>query len=120
MLSEVYLREHGRTLDAIAARRRDEWAAVAGRDSSWEVEVVFVAHGMAHGLQPPEPFEVGQAHVTFHFVTYADMIRAAPGGGRLSAEVNRLVVGPLNELRTPDAVRVKCLSLLGGSADDAA
>jgi hypothetical protein len=111
-LSDVYVRSHMHSLEAVLERRVQEWEENVGVDLAWKVDVVFVAHQLEI-LELPKQVISG-VEVTVKAVTYDSYLAAFKGDGRaLSQAVNEYVRDPLAAERTPDSVRSVLLGLLG-------
>jgi len=103
-LTDLYVRGHLRTLEAVLRRRIQEWEENVGADLEWEVDVVFVAHE----LDLPELTEmtVEGVKVSLEAITYESFLADLDGAEAAVLEaVNQYVRDPLAAPRTPDSIR---------------
>jgi hypothetical protein len=114
-LSDIYVRGHMRSLEAVLEQRIKEWEENVGTGLEWRVEVLFVAHQLDI-LELPEP-TVGGIEVKVGATTYeAFLADFDADGGAIAQAVNEYVRDPIAEPRTPDSIRSALLGLLGPAA----
>lgn len=109
VLTDVYVREHFRTLDKAIQMRKEELLGVADL-CEWEVIVKFVAHQVTANL-PSEIFIQG-LRVRPIAISFVELIDNISGLAGLHETINAYVAGPLGERRTPSSIRIRVLNSL--------
>ena len=117
-LAEVYVDSHLHSLAAVLRLRSDDLAAIAPVDE-WSIKVTFVAHDTA-GLVNRD-YVVEDFDVAFEFIDYLTLLDRATDAlvargepeSVLIGHANARIVGPLNELWTPQEARDRAAAFGG-------
>jgi hypothetical protein len=110
-LTDVYVKGHLRTLEAVLVERAVEWEENVGPGLEWEVAVTFVAHEIDVSSLPT--VEIGNATVRIEAVDYATFLAGLTGSSPGAKEaVNRYVRDPVAAPRTPASVRQALLDVV--------
>jgi hypothetical protein len=110
-LTAIYVQQHLSTLRKTIAKRRSELEAVTDVEK-WSIKIVFVAHEILGEI--PELANVSGLDIRIEAVTFKefieDLIPEINVDGILA--LNRYVLTPLREQRTPNEVRRKLLEII--------
>ncbi len=107
-LSDIYVAEHLRTMRKIVPARAEELSGIADL-SEWDGTVVFVAHTIT-AAAIAGPFVVSGLSISVQSKTYAEVVEQLLQD--VTAEhLNRFILAPIREKRTPVEVR-KAINLL--------
>jgi hypothetical protein len=113
-LTDVYIDEHVRSLERVLEQRVDELEAIA-EPQDWQVVVVFVAHSAAAKL--PRNETICGIKIRIEYLSFPEFVRSFFEGPDVSLELtaafDQLVIAPLNQHQTPEAVRIGLHDLLG-------
>jgi hypothetical protein len=108
-LTDVYLKEHRRTLHKMLVLRREELEGVSD-PSEWEIRVIFVAHDLDADL--PCRYEEDGIGVLIEHQSFADLARSVRESDLLGEALDRHIIVPLSEKRTPAQARECLLALI--------
>ena len=109
-ISNVYVEEHLRTLHLSLPNRRIEWDLITS--DPWQINLVFLVHQDSSHLEEMQVMEGMQISIE----TFADAIEELCENYRdidLINAFDELVIGPLNEGRTPHEIKLKAAELIG-------
>lgn len=117
-LTEAYIEGHIRSLEQVIEIRRGDLEARAGA-SDWSIRVIFVAHEAKAPNHARQAF-VDDFSIDIELIDYEELlmrvqleIDALPDGiKQFSITVNSDVIGALNELWTPQAIRDRVIDLI--------
>lgn len=112
-LTDVYVREHLRTLRLNLPARLEEWSRIS-EAFEWQLSLRFIVHSDARSGAVALP--LGIMNASLEVMTFADQLeRMIPlmeaGGNRVMELFNRWVVEPLDSRNTPFTTKVKTVSL---------
>lgn len=108
-LTDIYFKEHIRTLKKILPYRIEEWETFS-EVSDWTVKVIFVAHEIA--LQDTyDPFEIEGVAISLEAITFEDFFNSCDLA-QLTESIGRYVMNTLSENRVPETIRQKVLDTI--------
>jgi len=112
-LTDVYVREHLRTLRLNLPARLEEWSRISESDE-WQWSLRFIVHSDGRSVSAGTPS--GLLTGSLEVLTFADLLeRMIPhmeACGRHALDLfNRRVVEPLDSRNTPFTTKVKAISL---------
>ncbi|WP_460410361.1 MULTISPECIES: hypothetical protein [unclassified Pseudomonas] len=111
VLTDIYVKEHLRTLMKTFALRREELEGIA-EISEWEININFVAHSLAlRGYADGDQVEHEGAIFTLHFITFSDFVNSWLRDAPNYEHLDQFVVMPLQKKQTPNEVRQKLMAL---------
>jgi hypothetical protein len=107
-LTDIYFKEHIRTLKKILPYRIEEWETFS-EVADWTVEVIFVAHEIA--LDPYEPFEIEGVTISLEAITFEAFLNSCDLA-QLTESIDQYVMKTLSENRVPETIRQKVLDTI--------
>lgn len=112
-LTDVYVREHLRTLRLNLPARLEEWSRISDTDE-WQWSLRFVVHSDRRSGTVDLP--TGTLNGSLEVLTFVDLVeRMIPlmktSGNRVIEVFNRWVVQPLDSRNTPITTKMKAISL---------
>lgn len=111
-LTDIYVKEHLRTLGKSLELRKEELEGIA-EIGEWNIEIIFVAHKLSlKDYQDKRRLIISGAQVTLKFTTFRDMIDAWKSNTPNYAILDRLIIAPLQQKQTPIEVRRRLTSLI--------
>ena len=111
VLTDIYVKEHLRTLKKTFVLRRDELEGIA-EISDWEINISFVAHSlMLRDYVDGQPVEFEGVVFTLHFITFRDFIGVWVNNAPDYEQLDQFVILPLQKKQTPNEVRQRLLVL---------
>ena len=108
-LTDVYIREHLRTLRKVVPLRKLELESVAAIQE-WDVTVHFFAHNL--DANQPETISIEGLRINFLLSTFAELLEAVVVDDSVIASLGAWFLPPLRARRTPDDVRIKVLGYI--------
>lgn len=108
-LTQIYLNEHLRTLRKILPYRISEWRSFSDGEG-WSVYVKFVAHELAEDVSPIH-CEIDGVDVIINFILFSDFFGEI-SGRNISSQVSTFLLQPFSQLRVPESVREKLMSIV--------
>ncbi|WP_449123653.1 hypothetical protein [Pseudomonas sp. MPG01] len=116
VLTDIYVREHLRTLRKTFALRRHELEGIA-EISAWKIHVSFVAHElMLRDFADGDRVELEDANLTVHFLTFRKFVAEWESNQPDYAHLDQLVIAPLQKKQTPSEVRQRLLYMAASSS----
>ena len=118
VVTDSYIDEHAASLEQVLDARSEDFEARAPIEA-WNIRVTFVAHQSRVTSQLDEK-SIGDFLIGFAVVDYLELFERVllkldsvdDGPSQFVGAVNDNIVGPLNELWTPQAVRDRVSRLL--------
>jgi hypothetical protein len=112
-LTDVYVREHLRTLRLNLPARLEEWTRISDVDE-WKLRILFFAHEDARsGTQRQPPERVKSLNVIRYRDHYESLLpKIDRERERIIELFNRWIIVPLDAPNTPQVTKQKALSLL--------
>jgi hypothetical protein len=108
-LTDVYLRDHRRTLQRVVPLRKPELEAV-GDINEWSATIRFIAHGIY--VAPPEILVIDGLRINFELFTFNEFLDSLALEEGFMASISEWFLPPLRARRTPESVRLKLLEHL--------
>jgi hypothetical protein len=117
VLTDIYVKEHLRTLKKTFALRRDELEGIA-EISDWTIHINFVAHTlMLRDYADGDQVEFEGAILTLRFVTFREFIDHWLVSAPNYEHLDQFVIAPLQKKQTPNEVRRRLLVLAAKIAE---
>jgi hypothetical protein len=112
-LTDIYVREHLRTLRLNLPSRLEEWSHISDVDD-WKLSIQFFVHEDARSTkQNQTPEHVETLNVTTYRAHYESLLpRMDKEQERVIELFNRWIITPLDAPNTPQATKHKARSLL--------
>lgn len=112
-LTDLYVKGHIRTLQAVLRRRAAEWEENFGAGLDWAIKVIFVAHAIEASEVPPQTIE--GVSLEIEAIAYEEFLADLDCDAESVREsVNDYVRTPLAAPRTPDSIRSALLGIIDG------
>jgi hypothetical protein len=108
-LTDIYLREHVRTIRKILPYRIEEWATFSNV-GDWRVKVVFVAHEIALE-QTDRIFNIDGVSIAIETTTFSDFLNSFELAV-ITPLIEEYVLIPLSEARVPESIRQKIRNVI--------
>ncbi|AYN96944.1 hypothetical protein EAW52_24945 [Pseudomonas sp. LTJR-52] len=111
-LTDIYVREHLRTLRKSLELRKEELEGIA-EIGDWSIKIIFIAHKiMLNDYKNHQAVIICGARVRLEFNTFSDMIEEWKDDVNPDYSVfNLFIIQPLQQKQTPIEVRRKLLAL---------
>lgn len=112
-LTDIYVKEHLRTLKKSFSLRKEELEGIAELNE-WTINVTFIAHKLKlQQFTRDHQLELEGATVKLKFQTFKDFIKQWLEGNPNYNDLNHLTITPLQKKNTPTEVRQRLLTLSG-------
>jgi hypothetical protein len=110
-LTNIYLKEHLRTLERVLELRKEEWLSISEL-YEWGVEVIFIVHDFSEEISKEEKIIINGLEVGIKIITFSEFIQDLQIDEQAVNIFIQNVIRPLNEKRTPKSVQERFLELL--------
>jgi hypothetical protein len=111
-LTDIYVKEHIRTLNKSLLLRKQELEGIA-EISEWTIEIIFVAHRLLlNEYNNNQALLIHDANIILKFTTFSEMIDSWQADAPNYTVMDNLVIRPLQQKQTPIEARRKLLDLL--------
>ncbi|HEJ1294567.1 hypothetical protein [Pseudomonas aeruginosa] len=111
-LTDIYVKEHIRTLRKSLLLRKQELEGIA-EIGEWDIEITFVAHKLLlNEYENDQIIQIHGANVTLKFTTFGELIDSWQAGAPDYTVMDDLVIRPLQQKQTPIEARRKLSALV--------
>lgn len=110
-LSDIYIKEHIRTLKNSLLLRKQELEGIA-EIGEWDIEITFVAHRLLlKEYKNSQKIQLHDAKIVLKFITFGELIKSWQADTPDYTLMNKLIINPLRQKQTPIEAQRKLLAL---------